>query len=93
MKKETIEKGYAAFAPDGRMLRNEWVGGGQTGTNRQTLTTNIEKVSLAHSLEEVKMFINWYNSNHKNQVILPSKKSLVKQQLNYFKEGHKNDKI
>ena len=57
MKKETIEKGYAAFAPDGRMLRNEWVGGGQTGTNRQTLTTNIEKVSLAHSLEEVKMFI------------------------------------
>ena len=57
MKKETIKKGYAAFAPDGRMLRNEWVGGGQTGTNRQTLTTNIEKVSLAHSLEEVKMFI------------------------------------
>lgn len=63
--KEIIEKGYAAFAPDGRMLRNEWVGGGQTGTNRQTLTTDIEKVSLAHSLEEVKIFINWYNSNHK----------------------------
>ena len=68
MKKETVEKGYAAFAPDGRMLRNEWVGGGQTGTNRQTLTTNIEKVSLAHSLKEAEMFINWYNSNHKNQV-------------------------
>ena len=73
MKKETIEKGYAAFAPDGRMLRNEWVGGGQTGTNRQTLTTNIEKVSLARSLKEVNMFINWYNSNHKNQVIFTIK--------------------
>ena len=74
MKKETIEKGYAAFAPDGRMLRNEWVGGGQTGTNRQTLTANIEKVSLAHSLKEVNMFINWYNSNHKHQVIFTIKK-------------------
>ena len=84
MKKETIEKGYAAFAPDGRMLRNEWVGGGQTGTNRQTLTTNIEKVSLTHSLEEVKMFINWYNSNHKNQVIFTIKEVTRKTTIELF---------
>ena len=84
MKKEIIEKGYAAFAPDGRMLRNEWVGGGQTGTNRQTLTTNIEKVSPAHSLEEVKMFINWYNSNHKNQVTFTVKEVTLKTTIELF---------
>ena len=84
MKKETIEKGYAAFAPDGRMLRNEWVGGSQTGTNRQTLTTNIEKVSLANSLKEVNMFINWYNSNHKNQVIFTIKEVTRKTTIELF---------
>ena len=84
MKKEIIEKGYAAFAPDGRMLRNEWVGGGQTGTNRQTLTTNIEKVSLAHSLKEVEMFINWYNSNHKNQVTFTVKEVTLKTTIELF---------
>lgn len=84
MKKETVEKGYAAFAPDGRMLRNEWVGGGQTGTNRQTLTTNIEKVSLAHSLEEIKMLINWYNSNHKNQVTFTVKEVTRKTTIELF---------
>ena len=84
MKKEIIEKGYAAFASDGRMLRNEWVGGGQTGTNRQTLTTNIEKVSLAHSLEEIKMLINWYNSNHKNQVTFTVKEVTRKTTIELF---------
>lgn len=84
MKKEIIEKGYAAFAPDGRMLRNEWVGGGQTGTNRQTLTTNIEKVSLFPTLEEVKMFINWYNSNHKNQVTFTVKEVTRKTTIELF---------
>lgn len=78
MKKETIKKGYAAFAPDGRMLRNEWVGGGQTGTNRQTLTADIEKVSVAHSLEGIKLFINWYNLNHKNQVTFTIKEVTLK---------------
>lgn len=84
MKKETVEKGYAAFAPDGRMLRNEWVGGGQTGTNRQTLTADIEKVSLAHSLKEVEMFINWYNSNHKNQVTFTVKEVTRKTTIELF---------
>ena len=84
MKKETVEKGYAAFAPDGRMLRNEWVGGGQTGTNRQTLTADIEKVSLAHSLKEVNMFINWYNSNHKNQVTFTVKEVTRKTTIELF---------
>lgn len=84
MKKETIKKGYAAFAPDGRMLRNEWVGGGQTGTNRQTLTADIEKVSLAHSFKEVEMFINWYNSNHKNQVTFTVKEVTLKTTIELF---------
>ena len=84
MKKETIEKGYAAFAPDGRMLRNEWVGGGQTGTNRQTLTADIEKVSLAHSFKEVEMLINWYNSNHKNQVTFTVKEVTLKTTIELF---------
>ena len=84
MKKETVEKGYVAFALDGSMLRNEWIGGSQTGTNRQTLTTNIEKVSLAHSLEEVNMFINWYNSNHKNQVTFTVKEVTRKTTIELF---------
>ena len=84
MKKEIIEKGYAAFAPDGRMLRNEWVGGGQTGTNRQTLTTNIEKVSLAHSLEEIKMLINWYKKKKKNQVTFTVKEVTRKTTIELF---------
>lgn len=84
MKKETIEKGYAAFAPDGRMLCNEWVGGSQTGTNRQTLTADIEKVSVAHSLEEIKMLINWYNSNHKNQVTFTVKEVTLKTTIELF---------
>ena len=84
MKKEIIKKGYAAFAPDGRMLCNEWVGGSQTGTNRQTLTTNIEKVSLANSLKEVNMFINWYNSNHKNQVTFTVKEVTRKTTIELF---------
>ena len=84
MKKETIEKGYAAFAPDGRMLCNEWVGGGQTGTNRQTLTTNIEKVSLANTRDEMEMYILWYNRNHKNQVIFTIKEVARKTTIELF---------
>lgn len=84
MKKEIINKGYAAFAPDGRMLRNEWVGGSQTGTNRQTLTADIEKVSVAHSLEGIKLFIEWYNSNHKNQVTFTIKEVTLKTTIELF---------
>ena len=84
MKKETIEKGYAAFAPDGRMLCNEWVGGGQTGTNRQTLTTNIEKVSLANTRDEMEMYILWYNRNHKNQVTFTVKEVTRKTTIELF---------
>lgn len=84
MKKETIEKGYAAFAPDGRMLRNEWVGGGQTGTNRQTLTTNIEKVSLANTRDGMETYILWYNRNHKNQVTFTIKEVTLKTTIELF---------
>ena len=84
MKKEIIKKGYAAFASDGRMLRNEWVGGGQTGTNRQTLTTNIEKVSLANTRDEMEMYILWYNRNHKNQVTFTIKEVTRKTTIELF---------
>ena len=84
MKKETIEKGYAAFAPDGRMLRNEWVGGGQTGTNRQTLTTDIEKVSLANTRDGMETYILWYNRNHKNQVTFTVKEVTLKTTIELF---------
>lgn len=84
MKKETIKKGYAAFAPDGRMLRNEWVGGSQTGTNRQTLTTNIEKVSLANTRDGMETYILWYNRNHKNQVTFTVKEVTLKITIELF---------
>lgn len=84
MKKETIKKGYAAFAPDGRMLRNEWVGGGQTGTNRQTLTTDIEKVSLANTRDGMETYILWYNRNHKNQVTFTIKEVTLKTTIELF---------
>lgn len=84
MKKETVEKGYVAFAPDGRMLRNEWVGGGQTGTNRQTLTTNIEKVSLANTRDGMETYILWYNRNHKNQVTFTIKEVTRKTTIELF---------
>ena len=84
MKKEIIKKGYAAFAPDGRMLCNEWVGGGQTGTNHQTLTTNIEKVSLANTRDEMEMYILWYNRNHKNQVTFTVKEVTLKTTIELF---------
>ena len=84
MKKETVEKGYAAFAPDGRMLCNEWVGGSQTGTNRQTLTTNIEKVSLANTHNKMETYILWYNRNHKNQVTFTIKEVTLKTTIELF---------
>lgn len=84
MKKEIIKKGYAAFAPDGRMLRNEWVGGGQTGTNRQTLTTDIEKVSLANTRDGMETYILWYNRNHKNQVTFTIKEVTLKTTIELF---------
>lgn len=84
MKKEIIKKGYAAFAPDGRMLRNEWVGGSQTGTNRQTLTTDIEKVSLANTRDGMETYILWYNRNHKNQVTFTVKEVTLKTTIELF---------
>ena len=84
MKKEIIKKGYAAFAPDGRMLRNEWVGGGQTGTNRQTLTADIEKVSLANTRDGMETYILWYNRNHKNQVTFTVKEVTLKTTIELF---------
>lgn len=78
MKKEIVKQGYAAFTPDGKMLRVEWVGGVQTGTNRQTLTTDIEKVSLSPTLEGIEMYTIWYNHNHKNQVTFTIKEVTLK---------------
>lgn len=84
MTKETIKKGYAAFALDGRMLRNEWVGGAQTGTNHQTLTTDIEKISLFPTRQECEVCASWYNHNHKNQVTFAIKEVTLKTTIELF---------
>lgn len=84
MVEETVKKGYAAFTLDGRMLCNKWVGGAQTGTNRQTLTTDIGKVSLSPTLEEIETYTLWYNRNHKNQVTFTIKEVTLKTTIELF---------
>lgn len=67
-KVETI-KGYVAFTKDGKkFLRNFWSGGSQTGTNKQSLSDDIDKIGIVDSKEEVEMIINWFNRSHVNQV-------------------------
>lgn len=67
-KVETI-KGYVAFTKDGKkFLRNYWSGGSQTGTNKQSLSDDIDKMGIANSKEEVETIINWFNRTHVNQV-------------------------
>lgn len=78
MKKETIKKGYTAFSPDGKMLCNKWVGGAQTGTNHQTLTADVTRALILPTLEEIRMYILWYNHNHKNQVTFTVKEVTLK---------------
>lgn len=70
MIKEIRKEGYVAFVKGDpkRALNNYWAGGSQTGTNKQTITTEIEKVSIANTIDELNMWINWFNHNHKNQI-------------------------
>ena len=84
MVEETVKRGYAAFTLDGRMLCNEWVGGAQTGTNRQTLTTDIKRVLILPTLDEMGMYILWYNRNHKNQETFTVKEVTLKTTIELF---------
>lgn len=70
MIKTITETGYIALdrAHPEKGLKNYWVGGTQTGTNAQVLTTNIEEISLEESEQYIKMYCTWYNKHHKRQV-------------------------
>lgn len=68
------QKGYAAFDKvSGKALCNYWSGGSQTGTNKQCLVTDPERVSI-NSEENIKIYIEWYNRSHKNQIEFEIKK-------------------
>lgn len=59
--------GYAARVKGtNKWLRNKWQGGGQTGTNVQTLTNDRTKMSIDQEAT-IKMYCNWYNNTHKVQ--------------------------
>lgn len=70
MNKTIIETGYIAVdkAHPEKGLKNYWVGGAQTGTNAQVLTTDVEAITLEESEDYLKMYCGWYNRNHKKQV-------------------------
>lgn len=70
MIKTVTETGYIARdrAHPEKGLKNYWVGGAQTGTNAQVLTTNIEEFSLEKDEDYIKIYCTWYNRNHKRQV-------------------------
>lgn len=78
MSETKTEVGYCAFAPDGKMLRNYWSGGGQTGINKQSLTTDIELASIDELSGAIEIYTYWYNSSHKNQIDFTIKKVVRK---------------
>lgn len=56
--------GYAARAKGtNKWLRNKWSGGGQTGTNVQTLTNDRTKISVDEK-KMVEVYCKWYNNSH-----------------------------
>lgn len=68
LEKETVIEGYAAFTKDGKGLRNRWSGGGQTGTEVQSLTTDISNVTITRTKGLIQMYTVWFNTSHKNKV-------------------------
>lgn len=75
LEKEIIIEGYAAFDKEtGKGLNNYWSGGSQTGTNKQSLTDDIEKVSICENEKDIELLITWFNSTHKKQVNFEIKK-------------------
>lgn len=75
-KKEKLIEGYIAFASDGKMLRNYYTGG-QCGSNKQSLTDDIELVSIEPSTKTLEIYSKWYNNSHKNKQDFTVKKVLL----------------
>jgi hypothetical protein len=69
MKKSNITTGYVAFVKGDstKALNNYWSGGAQTGTNKQTITDDIDKITIA-SIDQLEMMIGWFNQTHKNKI-------------------------
>ena len=78
MIKEVRKEGYAAFVKGDatKALRNYWAGGSQTGCNKQTITEDINKVTIESNVRTLEFYINWFNENHKNQVEFEIKRVL-----------------
>ena len=68
-KTKTI-KGFAAFVKGNpeKGLCNRWSGGSQTGTNVQSITTDIDSITISDSAKQIEIFTIWFNNNHKNKV-------------------------
>ena len=92
MTKECSYNGYVAFSEDGKMLNNYWSGGSQTGTNKQTLTDDIEKATIAKTKEELRTYIIWYNNSHKNKVNFKIEKVLFTKNIQLIKIVDYEDK-
>ena len=87
LEKEIIVEGYAAFDTEtGKGLNNYWSGGFQTGTNKQTLTEDIDKVTITEDKKMIEIYINWFNSSHKKQVEFEIKKIKLITKISLIKE-------
>lgn len=78
------KEGYIAISDDGKYLKNYWVGGSQTGTNRQSLTEDISKATIKADKSELNIMIAWFNNSHKRQVPFTIKKIKTEKQVNYI---------
>ena len=71
LEKEEIIEGYAAFDKEtgkGLCLRvTNW-------TNRQSLTEDIDNITISNDRKSIEMYINWFNNSHKKQVEFEIKK-------------------
>lgn len=71
MRAGTAKTGYMAFVKGDhtKALNNHWSGGCQTGTNKQTLTTDLlYKATITINKTDIEMMCNWFNNTHKNKV-------------------------
>ena len=88
LEKEEIIEGYAAFDKEtGKGLNNYWSGGAQVGTNKQSLTEDIDKVTIAEDRKTIEICILWFNSTHKKQVEFEIKKVKFVTKTSLIKEN------
>mgnify|MGYP003321858174 CR=1 FL=1 len=78
LKKEKVVEGFVAFSTDGKMLRNFYTGG-QSGTNKQSLTTDVELASVERDKKMLWLYAEWYNKSHKQQKDFTIKKVIFRQ--------------